>query len=126
MCRVCKEREQLCVYMVEREAHAVQYLPQAQKRCAESAKLSKAWPVASTVKHGVTREKGGEKECDEIWFLGFEIFDGMVAFNGKGRAIPKPRTGASVSGVDRGGGARGGGAVWGRRHRGGSSAGGRG
>jgi len=46
--------------------------------------------------------------------------------NGKGRAIPKPRTGASVSGVDRGGGARGGGAVWGRRHRGGSSAGGRG
>ena len=51
--------------------------------------------------------------------------------NGKGRAIPKPRTGASVSGVDRGGvdrggGARGGGAVWGRRHRGGSSADGRG
>ena len=45
--------------------------------------------------------------------------------NGKGRAIPKPRTGASVSSVDRGG-ARGGGAVWGRRHRGGSSAGGRG
>ena len=44
--------------------------------------------------------------------------------NGKGRAIPKPRTGALVSGVDRGGGGgKGGGAVWGRRHHDGSSAG---
>ena len=46
--------------------------------------------------------------------------------NGKERAIPKRRTGASVSGVGRDGGGRGSGAVWGRRRYGGSSASGRG
>ena len=46
--------------------------------------------------------------------------------NGKGWAIPKPRTDAYVYGVGRGGGGRASGTVWGRRHHGGSSASGRG